>query len=340
MRSATCLCSFVLAACSGHSTTPTPPAPDTGMAAPRCTSTPTQLVTEAEIAPASLGVVGVEVPDLAIDASGLYFNITYTGQNGAPGPTGHIMRFAFDGNPASALADSPNPERFAIVGDTLVWADDSARIRAVPLAGGSVRDVATTTGQPGWIASDGQTVYFNDSDGDKAVALAGGAPQLLTATPAFSASLIGSDLVLADFQNGNLDRMPAAGGTIVQLASGQEGPLYPQPCAGGSALCWIDGGTLQDTVGTLMQLGNAPGAAPRQLSQDSWLWHAHGLASDAAAFYLTTDALALVRVPAAGGAPEVLQMLNGDGDVVADDQCLYYSTLDGVFSLAKDAAAM
>jgi hypothetical protein len=322
---------LVLAACS---------ASDPAVVEPRCSAKPTRLVTEAQIAPASLGVIGVGVPFLAIDPSGLYFNITYTGVNGAAAPTGHIMRLAFDGKPATAIADSPNPERFAIVGDTIVWADDAGMIRAMPLSGGSVRDIATTTGQPGWIASDGTTVYFNDRDGNKAVPLAGGTPQLLGTTPAFSASLIGSDLVLADFQGGNLDRMPAAGGTVVQLANAQPGPLYPRPCAGGNAVCWIDGGTLQDSVGMLMQLDNAPGSSPQLLSRDSTLWHAHGLASDASAFYLTTDALALVRVPVAGGAPEVLQMLAGAGDVVADDECLYYTSVEGVFSLAKDAAAL
>jgi hypothetical protein len=89
-----------------------------------------------------------------------------------------------------------------------------------------------------------------------------------------------------------------------------------------------------------MQLGLA--GMPEAVATAKALYHPHGIVFDGSYFYVTTDAVGgvLSRVRESDGHVDQLAVTLGDGGVAVDDQCIYYSTLTGIFTLAKDAPAM
>jgi hypothetical protein len=322
----------LLAACgTPHSIQP----PDGAVA--RCTTTPTRLVTPGEIAPAELGPVGAANPFLAVDAGGVFYNETYTGVNGGADPTGHIAYKPF-GGAQQILADGAHPGRFVVTATNVLFIDDSG-IRGAPREMGPVFTFVPLASPASWLTTDGQQLYFDDASGVSRAPLSGGSPQQLATTSAsFSAGLVDGSLIVADFSGGTLTGVSATTGATSPLAMGQLGPLYPQMCPGGGA-CWIDAGDAVH-LASIVKLG--PGAGTSTVAQDLALFDPHGMAADATDFFVTSDASGgtLSRVHAADGKVDKLAVLHGDGDVVVDDQCVYYSSFDGIFSLAKDAPAL
>jgi hypothetical protein len=303
----------------------------------KCTATPTQLVTGDQLAPPGNDPVGIQNPNIRVDADHLYFSLAYTGTNGHPDPTGHIMRVPLGGGALETVADSPHPSYFMIVGDTVVFGDDVNGILSAPTAGGSPTAFAAANGKPGWLAHDDGFVFFIDDHGIERAPLLGGETSHVTDRLAFSFAVLGSNLVLADFSGNEVASMPAGGGALTSLATNQDAPLYPVAC--GSSVCWINAGTLQDLTGSIV--GIAAGAAtPRASGQV--LFRPHGFVADATSFYTIAegDNSAVTRVPLAGGTIDVLAQNHGAGDITADDDCIYWSAFDGIYSLRKDAAPL
>jgi hypothetical protein len=299
-------------------------------------STITQLITKEEVAPPSLGIVAVQNPTVAVDATGIYFNQSYTGVDGAPPPTGHMVHVAFSGE-RKVLADAIHPANFVLAGDDVIYIADYA-LRAVPRAGGTAHDITPlANNRPNLLAATAERVYFDDDTGTKVVALPAGTPSLVSSLDAFSGSLIGGDLVLADFNTGTVERISTANGAIQPIATGQLGPLYPLAC--GNAICWMNAGDANNP-GSIMRF--APGGSPEVVATHAALHHPHGFVFDGTDFYVTSDAFggALTRVHAADGSVHFLSGLPGDGTVAVDDQCAYFSDFDGIFSIAKDSVVL
>ena len=330
MRTFTFISIALVAACGGGHDAP---GPDSNVTA-RCGGPPRQLVTKAELAPASLGTVAVANPFLAADATGLYYNLDYTGANGNADPAGHLVYLPFDGAP-QVLADGVHAGRFVLDGDGVIYTD-STGIHRVARAGGAPTTLVTLPAAAAWLASDGQDLYYGTDSGVSRVPLAGGAPQQVASLVGFSGSVVGGDPVVADFSGGNVVQITAQTGATTMLATGQMGPLYPQACGPG-ATCWIDAGQASPGNGTLMRLGPDQ-ATPEGFSNDPALFHPHGLAFDGTSFFVTSDYATgtLSRVDAASGHVDILENTHGDGDVAVDDQCVYYSDFDGIFAVAKN----
>lgn len=338
MRAFSFLSIALVAACGGGHQSPGPDA----AAQPRCTAQPQLLVTASQIAPASLGTVGVANPFVAVDATGVYYNLLYTGANGAADPTGHIGYVPFGGTPRT-LADGAHPGRLVVHDGVVFYADDDG-IHRVARDGGAASLVVATQGQARWLATDGQALFYGDDAGVSTVPLAGGAAHQIATAMGFSGALVGSDPVVADFSGGTVTQISASTGATTTLATGQSGPLYPLSCGSG-ATCWIDAGDFSTGKGTLMQLG--PDAqAPTAIADDPTLFHPHALAFDGSHYFAMTDGGngTLARVDATTGQVDILQNqttgMHGDGDLATDDQCVYYSSFDGISSLLKEASPL
>jgi hypothetical protein len=327
-----------LAACgSGHQAS----SPDAMQAThdatplPHCTSSPTQLISRTELAPPELGTVGVQNPSVAVDATGIYFNLSYTGTNGAVSPAGHLVHVAFSGERA-VLADAMHPTNFVLAGDDVIYIEDQA-VRAVPRVGGMARTITPLTNGGLWVAPTVDRVFFGDGAGVEVVALSAGNPTHVSSTIPFSANLIGSDLVIADFNNNQVSRISTTTLATQPIATAQVGPLYPLAC--GDAICWINAGDAHSAGSVLRAV---PGDSPQVIATSASLHHPHAFTFDGADFFATVDAAGgeLTRVRSADGSVQVLSIMHGDGGVAVDDHCVYYSNFDGIFSLAKDTPAV
>jgi hypothetical protein len=131
--------------------------------------------------------------------------------------------------------------------------------------------------------------------------------------------------------------IPAVGGTPETLASGQSGPLYPVSC--GASTCWLDAGDFSTETGILVANGTR---GLTQVFDDNRLFHPHGVASDAAHVFVLAEGGGdtISRLAADGSTFDVLAHPTGAGDLVLDDECLYWSAFDGLYSLRKDAAPL
>jgi len=334
--------SIVLASClaAGCSSSHSTPAPDSE-SLPLCTSSPRRLVSSAELAPPGSAPVGVSNPFLAVDGTGVYYNLRYSGTNGAPDPTGHIAFAPFGGAP-QILGDGAHPARFVVTSTNVIFVDDDG-LHSVPRDLGAASTLAQAPTGADWLASDGQQLYFQGQTTIDHVAITGGTPQPIATLGSFSAGLVGSDLIVADFGGGTVTRVSTSTGAMTPLATGQLGPLYPIAC-GAMGVCWINAGDLANGVGSIVK--DAAQIQPVTLVTDAALFHPHAFVGDGSHFFVLSDAgnATLSRVDAMTGAIEVLldqpHGLHGDGDLVLDDQCIYYSSFDGIFSLAKDAPAV
>ncbi len=324
----------VLAACSEHHSTPVDALPTIA----KCSATPRKIVDGSTFAP-STGIVAVSAPVVAIEGGYLYYTLAYEATSGGTAPTGHVMRVAVDRDGAlpEPFADSAHPVQLVIAAQTVWFADDVAGgVHAVPVAGGSARLAADVAG-PGWLAHDDANVYFQDTAGIESVPLAGGAVHHIANQVVFSFGVIAGNVVQADFQGGTVSSVPVAGGAATQLASGQLGPLYPVSC--GTSVCWVDGGNLQSLEGTLVAV--APGGAS-PLVTAARLFHPHGVLTDGTHLFVSAegDGYTLSRVAMDGSTLDAIAQSPGLSSIAIDDDCVYWSALDGLYSLRKDAPAL
>jgi hypothetical protein len=86
----------------------------------------------------------------------------------------------------------------------------------------------------------------------------------------------------------------------------------------------------------LMRL--APAGTPVVLFQG--FTEPHGLVFDGTDFFFTVGAggLALFRVPSAGGTAAVVESEVGISGVAFDEACIYWSSVSGIWSLARSTA--
>jgi hypothetical protein len=305
---------------------------------PKCGSTPTQLVNLVTLA-AETGANYFTGLPLAVDSTYAYFCYDSA-----------LMSVPLRGGPVSTLARLPNEN----TGIALVTSEQvvlfaalgaNYAILSVPIAGGSAVTLASVpspviTGS----GADDQNIYFIDQDGTQRVSLDGGEVALIT-TQVSSANtsgpivVRGGSLMVATGQQtgpGSIESIPIDGGPPATVATDQPNAAFPMTC--GADICWWTGVTPFGLAGT-----SGPGDVAR-LAADGGVTMLPGAPFMPSSFvfdgtdFFETVLLEgfggpLVRIPASG-AP-VVTMVNGPSDVVVDDTCVYYSTMDGIFSLVK-----
>jgi hypothetical protein len=281
----------------------------------KCGYTPIVLVDYLKDVP-SVGRAAVEIPDLAVNATDLYYISNWTtppSSGSTGGRDGNLMRVPIRGGTAvrmTAIAGggSPGVQGLVVTQSAAIFSEaqgadgGAGTIVSVPTDGGNPTVLATANGLAHALVADDQNVYFVDSEATKSVPLRGGPVRIVARTVPFSL-----------------------------LAKDQPGPLYPMAC--GPNLCWVNGSA---SGGDLMQL--PPNGTPTVLAAPPS--EPHDLAFDGKNFFVTTGGggLWLYRIPSTGGTPVLAESEPGITNMTLDESCLYWSSLRGISSLARVAA--
>jgi hypothetical protein len=304
-------------------------------AAAKCGAVPTLLVDYVLQVP-DAGRTAVVMPDIAVNATDLYYLVSWYEPVGSSAPiTGYLMRIPLGGGTAVRMASihgdgsQSAPQLLAVTPSAAIFGtgvgSDGGTDELVSVAakGGEATVLATTSGIATAIVTDDQNVYFVDHEGTKSVPLTGGTIRTLGPV-VFSIGVAGQKLYLA---GATLSSVPVQGGPITVVASDQSS-MFPIGC--GSTVCWLD------SDGQLMRLG--PGGTPVVLFQG--FTEPHALVFDGNDFFFTVGAsgLALFRVPSAGGTGAVVESEVGITGLALDEACIYWSSISGIWSLARSTA--
>jgi hypothetical protein len=326
--------SFLAAACG---TTRVEPLGDGSAASrPKCTDTPSLLVDYIDQVPdSSRGLV--QMPEVAVNSTDLFYFFT-TGRGDTK--IGRLVRVPLRGGTPVPLALVPglmNTQLQALVATPtgVIYAEGphgdagAGEILVVPSHGGEPRTLAPTAGRANGLVADDENLYFFDREATKAVPLAGGDVRVVT-DKLGAPGVVGDMLVLAN-GDGTISSVPKQGGPLKLLASGPWQPLAPIDC-GGSA-CWLIIGVL----GQLMRVG-LDGGTPEVLIEGlSGMTH---LVFNGKNFFVTLGGggLGIYRIPAEGNEATAIVTGTGISGLALDDECLYWSSFYGIFSLALRAA--
>jgi hypothetical protein len=211
----------------------------------------------------------------------------------------------------------------------------SGRIVLLPFnCGRDPITLATTEGNVAGLAADAENVYVADATGTRRAPIAGGAPAILTARTG-TLGLFEGSVVIADAAAAEILAVPAGGGTLITLASGQSEALDPIAC--GDALCWMTGVDLMRAsgVGSIIRLA-AP-AAPATIAASADLFRPAHLTYGGKGFLVavgvdTRSTEPIEQVPAAGGSPTLV--VNMTAGYALDGDCLYWTDpQNGVFTM-------
>jgi hypothetical protein len=304
------------------------------------------------------GSTGVGPGSLAVSATDVYYTAVvvtvpmYSGEAVDIGPV-FVMRVPLVGGASTIVASGPFFVRPAINSSSVVLLgqvnDSDNGILTVPLTGGSPTTVATfsldTT--DGFVVDD-RFAYFATTEGIEAVSLdsgGGGDAGIIALTQDDPLSdplpdgigLFGAQLLFGLNQGGieSVPLPPQPGSKVTVLGSGPPGRLEIMPC--GASSCWVGFGEYgfeeMDPMGNVLST----------LSLGSFLWN--NAAFDGTSFFVLgqesidggPQADVLIRVTAADGAATTLGTMPSTADVAVDDECVYWSNTQGVFSLSKTA---
>ncbi len=325
---------------------------DAAAAPARCGPVATQIVSSAVFVSPDAGQTALQTPEIAVTAADLYYevnvsDVTPPEDGGVPSGAraGAIWRVSLDGGAPSRVADvvgggTYGGQGFAPTADGVVFCQDGAGDPSIavssldPAVAPTV--LAKTHGAAGALIADDQYAYFVDAEGTKRVPLTGGDAVVLSSRAPYSLAIAGEDVILADFSAGEVLRVPKAGGATETLAT-IAGPLSPVGC-GGSAICWLAGQGIFS--GAVLRL--VPGAAPAAIATGTSLAEPHALVFGGVSLYAASgvtpgfvDAVTLDPAAPDSGSAVPIASATGVADVAVDDRCVYWSSFDGIFAIAK-----
>jgi hypothetical protein len=217
-------------------------------------------------------------------------------------------------------------------------------IVSIPLSGGPSTTLATLPRnvQLGrGLGTDGMFVYFDDSLGLQAAPVASdsGTAGIVTVSPSTPTDAIGvfGQTLVFTLPQGQIESVPLpplANAPVTMLANTGAAAVDLASC--GSNACWLD---LTDNA---LELMSPLGGPISRLALIGSLALGYHFAFDGVDFYviggdLTMDTLA--KVPRDGSCPnDLVHMPPAYSRAVAvDDECVYWSSTAGIFSLAKSA---
>jgi len=331
------VCALFLAA--GCGTTRVEPLGDgSATSRPKCTDTASLLVDYIDQLPDSASG-HIQMPEIAVNATDLFYFFTTPSGDAR---VGRLMRIPLRGGTPAPLALVPgllstSLQALVATPTGVIYAEGpygdagAGKILAVPSHRGEAGTVAPTAGRANGLVSDGENLYFFDREATKAVPLAGGEVRVLTEKLG-APGVVGNTLVLAN-GDGTISSVPTQGGPLKLLASGPWQPLAPIDC-GGSA-CWLVIGV----SGQLMRVGLEGGTPEVLIEGLSGMTH---VVFDGKNFFVTLGGggLGIYRIPAEGNEATAIVTGTGISGLALDDECLYWSSFEGIFSLALRAAAV
>jgi hypothetical protein len=299
----------------------------------KCSASP-KLLVDLDALVTTLHATEISSSFVAVDSTNVFFAFG-----------GSLLRAPLRGGPPVVLAPV-DPAYFGVLLVTsmgIVYELSAAgrpngSIARVSTAGGTPVTLATTSGEPGPIATDDTSVYFADGASIESVPLTGGvAPHTLAVLPdgqgmqvqpVTGLAVVGSQLVITE-ASGIVADLPLQGGSLQTLATDQANARFPMSC--GSDTCWWTGPTPAGVAGT-----QGPGSIER-LSHGSETtitgapYLPWSLAFDGTSFFETVAcdicSGTLMRIPASGNKPVTMA---AGGFVAVDDTCAYYSVVSGL----------
>lgn len=302
----------------------------------RCGDAPVRLVDYVSYLPdAAQGDIGA--PAIGVNGDGLFYLFI----GAAEGPGGFVMHLPDGASEPVRLATVPGggsggrqglavTQTAAIFSEAGDYGEDSQGAVLSVSPGEEPTTLASTAGLAFALVADEQNVYFADDEGTKSVPLTGGPVRTLADQTAISAIMVaGSTLYLAvGGQPGSLSSVPIDGGPVTVLAT--ESPLQMVMC--GQSVCWLTGSPYDMRLRQLV-----PGGRPATLA--TGLVKPHDLVFDGRHFFVTEGFGSLTRIPAAGGTPDgsIDAVGLGASSLALDDACLYWSQVDGIYSVALSA---
>jgi hypothetical protein len=294
--------------------------------------------------------------EIAVDATHVYW-----GRGTSAQTTNSVQSIRIDGTgPIGPIASGETGIGLTVAGGRLFWTNaGSLRSCAAPACTGGPTNYATSTGTTAGgvlVASSASRIYFAQGSpygsmtgGFWGVALAGGAAQRVASAPvnpqrvtgdATNVYWVNSSTYTNDLQNpdGQVLKMPLAGGTIVPLVQGLRGDL--SGIAVGPAAVYFSGIT---TIASAylnriyrLPLPNGIGtAAPPVFAAVG----PNGLIADASYVYFTSDT-AVHRCPHSGcmTPPEVIAAGQDRATALAQDAVSIYWVTNGTLSTPMSAA--
>jgi hypothetical protein len=316
----------------------------------RCDLTPRLLVAASTYpVPQNAGPVKVDAWGLTVSGADLYYE-TYaieTSSRAGIFLAGALLHVPVGGGLPAELATNYVLGTFIVSDTSLIVERDNAwpnmnadDVVSIPRAGGDPTSLFTFDVNDVPLAgpvTDGTFVYVSSATSVRAISLASPAQVTTVAMPQEAASgiaVLNGHLVMT-FPQGDVKSLPVplvANAAPTLVASGlPAGPGNVMRC--GESVCWIAGGAIEKldplggSVKTVATLGGFFGAA-----------------FDGTSFFIVGSSSAdeqnhvLERLPAAGGKPTVLGTFHGGGALAVDDECLYWSSAQGIFSRAKTAS--
>jgi len=315
----------------------------------RCGLTP-QLVVPASAfpVPTDAGPVTSGVGAIIATGSDLYYTIwvlpVVSPGFGAAYFDASLLRVPMSGGQPTLIASGALFLDWVLTPTSLIVGENTSSgsdvILSVPLAGGPPTTVLTCNYcLVSGFATDGTYVYLGDTNGVEAVSLAptSGSPAVITLTSDIPGTIavLGQQLILALPEGGveSVPLPPLANSAVTQRGTAGAGQNDMQPC--GSNVCWRS-----EAPNEIWQMNPASGA-PTTLATLPFA-EAWGLTFDGSNFYLAvTDSnsstVKLARISADGSDPVVLVTMKNGGAHAVDDECVYWASSEGIYSLAKTA---
>ncbi len=302
----------------------------------RCGRTPTMIVDGASYVDPDKPAA-VQVPFIMVSSDHLFYFINLVDlPNAGANNTGRLMRIGFGGGAPEELALVPGGnsagQPFALTPDGVVYAEqhgenDRPGLTLVSAPGGEHTPVVSTDGLAHAVLGVGTELYFLDDAGLEGVSMHGGTAHHLADTRAFG--LGATDGTVLVMTQAGLLGVPTDGGPATTLAPNASG-LDPIGC--GSGVCWVE------SNGRLAR--KDPNRDPVTLAMSLALFEPHALVFDGTDFFVSAGGGggALYRIPATGGDPILVAIGPGLSSIAADDSCIYWSTIQGIFSLRLDTA--
>ena len=323
----------------------------------RCGPTPRLLVSASTYpVPASSGGLAVNVGALRVNGAEVYYviYIVQTDFPSMPYLAGSVMRVPAGGGQPTQVATGYVFEPPVFTPTSVILGEGNAYpntgqmiIVSVPFDGGPPTTLATLTdgdsllGDP---VTDGTFVYFVDRGGVQAISLAsasaGTAPMTLTSEVPSNIGIFATRLVMT-FPQGSVESIPlppGAAGMVTTLATGLP-PGAKDLMSCGSNACWLAGDS------ALEELSPMGGPTTTIATLTGPLASVLNVVFDGTSFFVVGDADYpattdnIETIPGNGGSPVVVVSTPslGAGAIAVDDECVYWSSSKGIFSLAKTA---
>jgi hypothetical protein len=336
--------------CTSSDPAPAAVAPADG----RCGVTPRLLVAASTYPiPTDAGPVTSSVGPLIAAGSDLYYAISVipvvAPGLGATYFGGSLLRVPKAGGEPTLVATAALFLELAVTATSLLVAESSSsgadQILSVPLGGGAPTTLWTagTNESLGLgLASDGHYVYVGTGIGVRALPLASDASSPteipLTSTLASTVAVLGQQLVMA-LPQGEMESVtlpPRANAPVTNLGTAGAGQDDLQPC--GSDVCWRSEGP-----SAIWRMNPLAGSPRTVATLTGSFQEAHGLVFDGTHFYFAgsdgpSGPTSVARVSSDGSGPvAIVTTQEGNAAIAVDDECIYWSSAGGIFSLAKTA---